>query len=151
MIDASLLFSGSVSAANVVSGQAVTVTAASTNVLDMLAFRDIGGGFEVEVHVDVLVTFTGATSMQVVLQSSADNSAFVDILLSPVIVEANLIQGARIFKTKVPNFNLNDVGVPNRYYRLNYVVVGTHGAGSLIAYLTGGGDMENFVAYPNNY
>lgn len=150
MIDLNLIFDGTPPA----TGAAITVTRASTNVLDMLANRDIGAGDELELHVQVQTAFTaaGAATLQIAYQTSVDNVTFVDIMLSPVIPVASLIVGARLFRYKVPPFQLLDTGTPNRYHRLNYTVAtGPMTAGAVFAYMTGGGDRQVTNNYPPGY
>lgn len=147
MIDINLLFEP-------VAGTLLTVTANSTNVLDMLTARDVGAGDQLELNVNVLVALTsaGATTLQITYQTSADNAAWVDIMLSPVYPKANLVAGALIFQYKVPKFQLMDVGTPNRYHRLVYTVAtGPFTGGSIQAWMSGGGDRQVFNAYPRGY
>lgn len=156
MLDASLIFDGTIATdgSGVPSGVALTVTRASTNVLDMLANRDIGVGDELELHLNVLTAFTaaGAATLQVAYQTSADNATFVDIMLSPLYPVANLVPGARIFAYKLPVSQLLDDATPNRYHRLNYTVAtGPFTAGAIFAYVTGGGDRQSFRVYGPNY
>lgn len=153
MIDANMLFSGSVSAAGVLTGQAITATAASSNVLDLLANRDIGAGdADIMLNIDVTEAFNTLTSLQVTLQTSADNSSWVDIVLSPVILLASLVVGAKILRMALPAFGLNDTGTPNRYMRLNYTVAGSAPTlGKIVAYLSGGMDQNQQVIYPANF
>lgn len=156
MIDALLVFDGTLdtTGAGGPAGVAITVTRVSTNVLDMGSARDVGVGDDLEVHVMVSTAFTaaGAATLQIAYQTSADNSAWVDVMLSPIYAVANLIVGAGIFRYKVPVFQLNDVGTPNQYHRLNYTVAtGPMTAGAVIAYMSGGGDRTNFRPYGPNY
>jgi hypothetical protein len=153
MLDALTLLSGTITN-GVVAGQAITATAASTNVLDLLANRDIGAGSaDIMLNIEVTAAFATLTSLQVALQTSADNSTWVDLMLSPVILTANLVVGARILRVNLPAFGLNDTGTPNRYMRLNYTVAGSNATtGAIIAYLSGMGDQNNpGVNYPANY
>lgn len=154
MLDANLMFSGTVSAAGVVAGQAITATAPSTNVLDMLIERDIGAGSAgLQVHVDVTVAFATNDSLQVAYQTSADNITFVNILLSPVVLLASLVVGAKIFRVHVPPFQQLDAGSPNRYHRLNYIVAGADATtGKVVSYLTGANDYDlPGYNYPRNF
>lgn len=115
-------------------GQAVTVTAASTNVLDLGANHAyIQPLFEkglVKILCQVVTTFTGATSMSVALQTdSAEGFGTVDTLYTTAaIAEASLVAG---YQYRIGGFPL---GI-KRYVRLNYTVVGTHGAGAIDAAL----------------
>jgi hypothetical protein len=108
--------------------QAVTATAVSTNVLDIgLADPNMGAGLPKQIEVRVEDDFATLTSLQVVVQDSADNSTFAAILEGPVVLLADLVSGARILTTRLPD-------VHRRYLRLNYVVAGSDAtAGSVNA------------------
>lgn len=155
MIDASLLLDGTVSAAGVVAGSAITVTRASTNVLDLLSARDIGGGDDIEMHVQVLTAFTaaGAATLEIAFQTSATaGGTYVDLIRSPVIAVADLTVGSQVFRYKLPVMQLNEKTSPKQFIRLNYTVsTGPMTAGAIFAYLTGGGDRQVTYTYPNNY
>lgn len=145
MLDANLIFDGTLPPA---AGAAITVSRASTNVLDMLANRDIGAGMAAPtgLHVKVTQAFTagGAATLQIAYQTSPDNATFVDIMLSPIIPVASLVLGAPMFIYRVPQFQLNDTGTPNRYHRLNYTVAtGPMTAGAVFAYLAAGMDQDS--------
>jgi hypothetical protein len=86
MFDINNLLSGTYSAAAFLTGQAITADAASTNVFDLQSARDIGAGNSIEFNFLITETFLTTVSMQIAIQSSADNSAWVDLLLSPVIL-----------------------------------------------------------------
>lgn len=150
MIDANLIFDGTLPN----TGVAITATAASTNVLDFLVARDISNADpDLEVRVEVMAAFTaaGAATLQIALQGSADNATFYDLILSPVMTKANLIVGAKVFRTKIPYDNLNNTAiVPARYYRLNYTVAtGPFTAGTVFSYLSA--DRPNTPVYPRNF
>lgn len=113
------------------SAQALTTTAVSTNVIDLLNPRDMGLGEDptLDVVAQVGATFTGGTSIQVVLQGSVDNSTFTDMVSGPVVAVANAVQGAQLANFPMPTLAPGQA-LP-RYLRLNYVIVGTMGAGNV--------------------
>ncbi|MWF13616.1 Bbp16 family capsid cement protein [Escherichia coli] len=108
--------------------QAVTATAPSTDVIDLGPIdgtvRDIGVGEPLEwiVNVDTTATAAGASTVNVNLQTSPDNSTWTTIASSGDLALAALTAGKRIVSQKVPQ------GV-QRYLRLNYTV----GTGPLTA------------------
>lgn len=156
MLDASLIYDGTVSSAGVATGAALTTTRASTNVLDLLVARDLGAGSVLGTQVTVMTALTGATSLQVGFEVSADNSTFYNIQLSPVIPVAQLIAGAPIFRYSVPlnqvlNATAGIPAAPGRYVRLYYTIVGTFGAGTIFASMIPVNDRVQTYTYPKNY
>lgn len=109
--------------------QAVTSSAAST-ALDLQAPGDAVGQ-ELTIHTLVTTSFAGLTSLQVKLQTSKDNSAWEDVLMTPAITLASgkLKAGSDIFKVRVP-------GGLDRYVRLYYTVSGTASAGKVTAFMS---------------
>jgi hypothetical protein len=134
-----------------VAGDSPTVTANSTNILDLhlvgipvlasgQGARDLGIGDDPAMKLLVLVTtaFTGLTSLQVSLQGSPDNGAgaplgFVTWYSSPVVALANLIQGARLLDMDVPRPPVNQP-IP-RFLQLAYTIVGTATGGVLKSWI----------------
>ena len=110
IFDKSLLFSND---------QAVTATAASTNVVDLGVSRDIGIGTPIEVWCSVTNTTVsaGSTTLVVDLQTDTDVAfgTAVNLITTAAIAKATLVAGYEIFKIKMP------MGVL-RYLRLNYTV-----------------------------
>lgn len=102
--------------------------------------RDIGIGDDPAMKILVIVTvaFTGGTSLQINMQGAPDAGsntpgAFVIMASGPVVPEAALIAGARLFDIDMPR---PAPGQPlPRFLQLGYVSVGTHGAGNLKSYL----------------
>lgn len=149
MIDASLIFDGTLPN----TGVAVVATQPSTNVLDLGADRDIGSTGQINFNILITVAFATATSVQIAIQSSADNSSFVDLLLSPVMLIAGLTAGVKLVY-KLPRKQLNDPagGTPNRYLRLNYVVAGSNAtAGKVFSWMTVDEDYDVGHTYPRGY
>lgn len=108
--------------------QAVTASAASTDVIDLSPIdgtrRDIGVGYPLEfwANVNTTATAAGAATLNVQLQTSPDNSTWTTLYDSGTLALAALTAGKRLFSAKVP------AGV-QRYLRVNYVV----GTGPLTA------------------
>lgn len=132
--------------------KAVTVTAPSTNTLDLVHKRDIGPGEDLYISVGVSQPFlgTGTTTLTIEAQGSVDNMTWYTISSSPAYAEADLIAGAQLFQTDWPT--LASFQPTPRYIRLNYVVTnGPFAAGSLNAMIVL--DRQNFepVRYGNNY
>ncbi|EJL90268.1 Bbp16 family capsid cement protein [Pantoea sp. GM01] len=126
--------------------QAVTATAASTDVIDLGPIdgtrRDIGVGYPLELFVNVNTTATaaGAATVNIQLQTSADNSSWTTLTASGDLALSALTAGKRVYSTKVPQ------GV-QRYLRMNYAV----GTGPLTAGAFTAGinlDVDNNSPYP---
>lgn len=138
------------------SAQAITSTAASTNVLDLLIARDIGVGDTQEINVYTVAAFTsgGTPTLQVSLQGSVDNATFYDINMSPVIAMSALVAGTHIFAVPMARLfqpNMQAVGMP-RYIRLNYVVAsGPFTGGTINAWIGADLDRQAYYTYPRNY
>ncbi|MGX1353372.1 hypothetical protein AB7M49_006993 [Bradyrhizobium elkanii] len=103
--------------------QAITATAASTNVIDLgpvAIARDIGKGRPIPLLIQVVEAFNNLTSLTVALQTD-DNSAFgsAKTVWSSTVLLADLIAGAVV----VPEYITR--GTNERYMRLNYTVTGT--------------------------
>ena len=105
--------------------QAITATAASTNVLDLGRIkagivRDIGKGKQIPLLIQVVQAFNNLTSLGIALQVD-DNEAFssAKTVWSATVALADLKAG----KVVVPEFIPR--GTDERYMRLNYTVTGT--------------------------
>lgn len=122
--------------------QAVTATAASTNVLDLGPIktgivRDIGKGKQIPLLVQVVEAFAaaGAATLTVSLQVD-DNEAFASaktVWTSPALALADLKPGFVVVPEYIPR------GTNERYMRLNYAVAtGPMTAGKITAGVTMG-------------
>lgn len=126
--------------------QAVTASAASTDVIDLGPIdgtrRDIGVGYPLELFVNVNTTAAaaGAATVNIQLQTSPDNSTWTTLTSSGDLALSALTAGKRVMSQKVPQ------GV-QRYLRVNYVV----GTGPLTAGAFTAGinlDVDNNSPYP---
>ena len=122
-------------------GQAITVTAPSTDVIDAGATksasigRDIGSGEPLYLEVSVATAMTGAGTLTIALQDSADNSSFADVLALPAIAVAALTAG-KTYYLPLP------AGM-RRYIRANYTITsGPFTGGTLNAQIVNG---MNFI------
>lgn len=124
IMDRSLLFSD---------GQAITATAASTNLVDLGAtgtpyggtaiVRNIGHGRPVPIVVTVTQTFDALTSLTITLETD-DNASFSSATTawtSPAYTLAQLATGA---KHLMPDFIPTSIN--ERYMRLKYTVGGSN-------------------------
>lgn len=132
-------------------GQAVTATAASTDVIDLGPLthgntrRDIGAGEPIYLVVAALTTATagGAATTNIQLQTSDDNSAWVTLFDSGSLALSALTAGARPVQVAVPR------GV-RRYLRVNYVIgTGPLTAGSFFAGLVK--DVQDNTKYASGF
>ena len=99
--------------------QAITASAASTDVVDLGANRDIGAGEPLYVLVQVMQAFDNLTSLTIALQTSAtENFASPVQLTARTVALASLTAGATFSVGPVPGGTL-------RYVRLYYTVTGT--------------------------
>lgn len=115
--------------------QAVTTTAASTNVVDLTAAGNfVPGAIFALCRVDV--DFAGLTSMKVALETAA-NSNFSDAveLASADFLAAALTANKSLLAVAIP------AGV-KRYLRAKYTVTGTATAGKVSCFLTDTVDMH---------
>lgn len=122
--------------------QEVTVTADSTNVID-LGIAGMGKGEPVRLLAQVTTTFDGGTSIQASLVTS-DSSTFngaTTLVETAAIAEAVLLAG---YEFGLGGFMPEGI---KRYNKLVYTVVGTMTAGAITAgFLL---DKQNWVAVPD--
>lgn len=113
--------------------QAITATAASTNVIDTGSNKDVGKYGDIPLLIQVVEGFNNLTSLTVTVQTD-DNSAFSSAadVLSMTIPLASLVLGYRSPVITLPM-------KMERYIRLNYTVTGTAPTtGKVTAGITGG-------------
>ncbi|ENI1198993.1 hypothetical protein AB1K96_005343 [Klebsiella pneumoniae] len=113
--------------------QAITATAASTNVIDTGSNKDVGKYGDIPLLIQVVEGFNNLTSQTVTVQTD-DNSAFSSAadVLSMTIPLASLVLG---YKSPVITLPMK----MERYIRLNYTVTGTAPTtGKVTAGITGG-------------
>lgn len=160
MLDATQLFDGTISAAGVPAGIAITSTRVSTNVLDLLVGRDLGADEPIGIHVDVTTAFTTTNSATLTIDFEVCDTAggsYLALTYSPVIPVAQLIIGAPIFRVALPvnqvlNATAGILKAPGRYIRLNYAVgTGVFSAGAVFSYISPRQDRNTYYSYPNNY
>lgn len=116
--------------------QAVTVTAASTNILDTGVNAEKGRGTPIPLLVQVVTTFTagGAATMTVALQCDGDVAfgSAQTLWTSAAIAVATLVAGYRFLIDKVPEHVAEKAD--SRYLRFNYTIAtGPMTAGAISA------------------
>lgn len=110
--------------------QEVKATAASTNVIKVNG--DIGKGEPVEVIIQVVEDFAGATSCKVAVQTcDTENGTFTDLVATDAIAVAKLKAGYKFPIKYLP------VGI-KKFLRLNYTIAGTGTAGKITAGIVSG-------------
>lgn len=124
--------------------QAVTATASSTDVID---FGQANPNPGLSDHANLVVTVgtavaaAGAATVTFVLQDSADNSSWADVMASGPIPKATLTAGFQLALAMPPKLR--------RYVRVNYVVgTGPLTAGSFSAQVVAG--FQQNTAYPDS-
>lgn len=128
--------------------QAVTASAASTDVIDAGATknasigRDIGAGTPLVMEFDVLTapTAAGAATVTFSVQDSADNSSFADVVTTKAVPIAELTAGKQVFLPLPPGLR--------RYVRAYYTIgTGPLTAGAFNAQVVDGANFQR--AYPD--
>lgn len=148
ILDLQSRFSGAVSAAGVTTGDALTVTAISSNVIDLTngsgtpATQDLGisldgnhSGMWLVVQTDSSADFAavGAATLQITVESDSAVGLGTSTvhLTSPVIAKATMLKNTVLWRTKLPSDTYK------RYLGLRYTVgTGPFTAGAILAVLT---------------
>lgn len=130
-------------------GTAMTASAASTNVIDLINARDIAPGNDpsMDIMFEVITPLlsAGATTLVIQAQGSTDNSTYTTYAESNTIAKAALTAGRYSLAITWPR---PDIGAAlPRYLRLNYVIAtGPFTGGTFAAYLVL--DRQDNVNYP---
>jgi hypothetical protein len=131
IMDGTLLFS---------TAQAITATAASTNIIDLTNARDLGIGndyptVKVEMQIGTALTTTNSGTLTVQFQGSTDASSWTTYAESQAYAAAALTANTNHgFPISLPARSLG-ASLP-QYYRLNYVVgTGVFSTGTVTAFL----------------
>lgn len=150
IIDGALQFTGT--AGSVSSDSPTTGTQNSTNIIDLVNARDLGiidGDDALDILFQVTTLFAGGTSLQIEIQGAPDNGSgspgtYTTYASGPVIAEADLVVGRRLFDIKLPR--KADAAALPRFLRARYVTVGTHSAGAVYGAIVL--DRQDMVYYP---
>lgn len=159
LLDLQEMFSGSVSAAGVTSGQALTATAISDNVIDLRNFRtgvttpatvDEGIlGCDMWLVVQVLTAAAGGDAAKT-LTVSLESDTVVGLSSAPVVhyqsaatLGSALTAGATVVRTKLPS------GDYKRYLGLRYTVSASFTSFTVQSFLTP--DVQRNVIYPGAF
>jgi hypothetical protein len=130
---------------------ALLASRASTNVIDLVANRELGESMamnphlKIRVSVDTALVSGGSSTLAVVLQGSTDGSTWDTYLTTPAVAKASLVAG---FFIEVPwaRRPTNAFGKPKQI-RLSYTVGTTDFTGGTIsAYVAL--DMQDAEIYP---
>ena len=127
-----------------------TGTQQSTNIVDLVNARDMGIGDNpaLKLLVTIKTTFSAGTSLQIQFQGAPDAAGspgtWTTYAESAAVLEADLIAGRYLLPMDIPR---PPPGIPlPRFYRLQYVSAGTHGAGGIYGAIVL--DRADYVVYP---
>lgn len=125
-------------------GQALTVTAVSTNVIDLGVDRNIGPGEHMAVMVSSSVDAGGTTpTLQFAIQSSPNENMSGSTVIGTSEEVTSLLAGQKI---------VLPLGLTNeRYLRLNLIAGGTSPTHTIDAYLQPYSMVDAKTDYANNY
>jgi hypothetical protein len=117
-------------------------TTVSTDTIDLLtANRNVGRSYPMRMFVAATVAFTGGTSVQVqvITSASANLSSPTVIATGAVIAEANAFAGAVLLDAPIP-------GTAQRYLGLQFTTVGVHTTGSVQGVLVAETNNQPYIA-----
>lgn len=115
---------------------ALTATRASTDVIDLVNARDLGGSFvdnpnlKIRMTVVTALVSAGSSTLAVAFQGSTDNSNWDTYLTMPTVAKASLVAG---YTLDIPwPDRLSGQSLP-QYIRLNYTVDTTDFTGGTVS------------------
>lgn len=135
--------------------QAITATAVSDNIIDLLNPRDMGIGddpaLKLALYVTTAFVSAGGATLQVQFQGAPNSSGspgtYVVYAESRAYAVADLIQGVKVLPIDLPHRDPTLLVTFPRFYRINYVVaVSTFSAGAIDAKLVL--DRQDSPQYP---
>lgn len=139
ILDAHLQFSDS---------QALTSTAASTNIIDLGADRNIGIGNKLGVYLNVEVAANagdGDETYSIAIQTD-DNSGFSSATTLSTFTITRGTAAGTVYLQGIPSDT-----TPERYLRLNYTLGGTTPSVTVSAHLVPDIGVDNYVAYADGF
>lgn len=99
--------------------QAITATAASTDVIDTGQTKDVGKGGDIPLCIQVTEAFNNLTSLTIEIQTATDSAFTTPISLAQMVIPAVSLKAG---------YQAPIITIPQgmkRYIRLNYTVTGT--------------------------
>lgn len=148
IIDGALQFTGAAGAVN--TDSPTTGTQQSTNIIDLVNARDMGIGDDPALKLLCVITtaFAGGTSLQVQFQGAPNSGGspgtWTTYVETTALAEADLTAGRYILPMDIPR-PPPGIAMP-RFYRLQYVTVGTHTGGAIYAAIIL--DRQDYPIYP---
>lgn len=129
------------------SSQALTATAASTNLIDLNVAGDLfpGEPLDVQINVNVAADFTTGDETYAFSLETDDNAAFSSPLtiLSKTVAAGSLTLGSKVM-LPIPN-------TAERYLRVKYTLGGTTPSVTTTAFLTPREAIDQQTRYPRAY